>query len=762
MASARFTPRRRNALIAVWLVASAVGFILVESHPLITSAIQNFGSVFAAAIAVVSIRRRPAPHRRAWGLVVASLVCWAIGDIIWSAFDLFNGERPSVSVADIFYLAGYPFLALGLIRMAKLRSKYRPARGLALDAIAMTGAAAMATWYYLVVPAVEGVAGLEKIVWASYPLADVALVAALTMLAFAPGKRGMPTVLIGSGLLLMLVLDVGFAVLPRFGGESWLDLLDVFYPTCNILIALALLHRNASELIEPVPLIFHRIHPARVAFLGVAMFTPPVMTAIQYAQGTRTGAPLLFGSTLGLGGVVYLRLAGLVREHERSQDQLSILASHDALTGLPNRKLLTDRIEHAVTRTTRTDEVVAVLYLDLDRFKAVNDTRGHEAGDQLLIETARRLTTCVREGDTVARIGGDEFAILCEDLDSRGTMNMIADRVVAAIAEPFTVGDGVAVVSASAGLMFPARWTSDAESILRMADAAMYSAKDAGKDRWRVYDESMQAEENDRRTKEVALQQALSNNELELHYQPIVDATSHAIVSFEALVRWNRPGVGLVGPINFIELAEETGLILPIGTWVLHRAAEQLDQWRQSFPDVELHMSINVSARQLDQASFIETVESALAKLQSPPASLTLEVTESVLLVDRDWAKRQLESLKSLGVMLAIDDFGTGYSALAYLSTFPFDIVKIDRAFMNNFDPGAGGATVVEAMISLSHALGLVVVAEGTEVVEQLDALAAIGCDLVQGYYFSKPLPVDEATAYLANHASNLAAQRAA
>ena len=392
-----------------------------------------------------------------------------------------------------------------------------------------------------------------------------------------------------------------------------------------------------------------------------------------------------------------------------------------------------------------------MLYLDLDRFKAVNDTMGHDAGDALLAQAATRLLGAVRVGDTVARLGGDEFAILCEDLASPAIAFEIAQRVVDTLSQPFSIGDSTVVVSASVGIAVHNSPDDTAETMLRDADAAMYRAKEQGRHRWEVFDADMRAWVDQRRETEKALQLAVKHGELRLHYQPIVHVATEQIVGFEALVRWQRPGVGLIAPSEFIPLAEETGLIVPIGEWVIEHACFQLAQWRAHHPDAgRLYVAMNVSGRQLTQADLPHLVRRSMERAQVEPASIMLELTESMLLEDADWSLAQLESLKHLGVRVAIDDFGTGYSALAYLRHFPIDVVKIDRAFLQDVGAASPAATVVSAVVALSHALGLEVVGEGAETREQVDALHRLGCDHAQGFYFSRPLAAVEVDELLA------------
>ena len=725
----------------------------------VDDAIVSAGLVdLAAAVAVTGVfvgaRRRPRGARTAWTLLGIALALWLVGDLCWDWFTIRNAEPPTVSVADIAYLAGYPVMVLATWRMLRMRSP-RNNRDAVLDGMTLALAGAMLAWHTLVLPAAyEGMPGTEQFVAAAYPFGDVLLLTALSWIAFAPGRRSAPTWLLYGFCGSTLLLDIVYTVVPRIDATMSLDVVNALYPVSYSLLAAAALHPSVDELTTPVVEQITRLHPSRLAFLVLAVVTRPAIdTLAHFNAGTRE----LFSVAVGLlvTTVVLVRFVAVVRDRESAREELEFQASHDVLTGLLNRHLLTDRIAHAIAGNERDVTHVGVLYVDLDRFKAVNDTLGHEAGDAVLVETARRLEGSVRAGDTVARLGGDEFAVLCERLDDAAALVAVADRIVESLGRPFDLREGTAVVSASVGIVLAnVDPGADSDTLLRDADAAMYRAKDAGRNRWEVFDDEMRGWLAERRDLESALARAVERGELRLLYQPVIDLAANEVVGFEALVRWERPGHGLVPPLDFIPLAEETGLILPIGEWVLDEACRQVAVWNDTFVDrAPVHMSVNVSGRQLNQANLRSCVERAVQRAGIDPSWLTLELTESILLDDADWALTQLESVKRLGVRVAIDDFGTGYSALAYLRQFPIDIVKIDRSFISDLGALDSGTTVVAAVIALSHALGHVVVAEGVETVDQLRTLRGLGCDSAQGYLFAKPLPTATATALLRSRA---------
>jgi diguanylate cyclase (GGDEF)-like protein len=435
---------------------------------------------------------------------------------------------------------------------------------------------------------------------------------------------------------------------------------------------------------------------------------------------------------------------------KRAESELSHQAFHDALTGLPNRALYRDRVEHALTRNARTGLDSAVLYLDLDGFKNVNDSLGHDSGDALLREVATRLLAAVRTGDTVARLGGDEFAILIEQsprpLDEA---TAVADRALTALAAPYDIGGMRVLVSASVGIAAGDGHTTGAE-LVRNADIAMYRAKTTGKSQWITYDPHMREAAMERLQLETDLDGALERDEFRLVYQPVVRLETEQIVGFEALLRWHHPTLGVIVPDRFIPIAEESGSIVPIGEWVLRTACEMGAQWQRQYQrDPKLTMAVNISARQLASDDLVERVTEALASSALDPATLVLEMTETALIQDAPVAARRLQELRRLGVRLAIDDFGTGYSSLSYLRQFPVDILKIDRSFINTITDRSQIPAIVRGLLDLGRTLELETVAEGVEDDAQRDGLRDEHCALAQGFLFARPLDPADAEALL-------------
>ncbi len=420
-------------------------------------------------------------------------------------------------------------------------------------------------------------------------------------------------------------------------------------------------------------------------------------------------------------------------------------AYHDSLTGLASRALFMERLEHGLARAARQRTQLAVLFIDLDRFKMVNDSLGHAAGDALLIGVADRLRACLRVTDTAARFGGDEFAVVLEDLGHQEQAVTIARRIIEVLQAPFVVHGKEVFVNGSIGITFNSTSGASGEDLMRSADLAMYQAKKNGKARYEIFEPAMQARLVRTLDLETHLRRAVERDEFVLHYQPIVELANGRINGVEALVRWRHPDRGVVPPLKFVPLAEETGLIVPIGLWVLHEACRRAGGWnadRRGQPP--LTMSVNLSARQLQQPDLPGVVAQILLETGLDPACLVLEITESLLLHDTDATMTRLQQLKALGLRMAIDDFGTGYSSLAYLRRFPIDIIKIDKSFVEEIADGPDASALARAIVQLGQTLRLVTVAEGIEAADQLAELRSSGCQLGQGYYFAKPLERDE------------------
>ncbi|HVM02361.1 MAG TPA: EAL domain-containing protein, partial [Acidimicrobiales bacterium] len=450
-----------------------------------------------------------------------------------------------------------------------------------------------------------------------------------------------------------------------------------------------------------------------------------------------------------------LRLVGTlqdVTDRKRAEEAISFQALHDSLTGLPNRRLFLERLAMAMAARDHRRSGVAVLFVDLDRFKWLNDSLGHAAGDELLVEVASRLRASVRAGDTVARFGGDEFVILLEEMSGVAAAERLAARFVADLARPAVVAGEETMVTVSIGVAYspPGGADDTPETLVRDADAAMYRAKDRGRDRFETFDAQTRLLAVARHETANALRRAMDRGELDVHYQPQVDITTGRVVGVEALVRWRHPERGLLPPAEFVPVAEETGLIVPLGIHVMTEACRQVGAWQAA--GHRLTLSVNLSARQLMAPDLTVVVEAALSSSGLDPALLCLEITESVLLEEAAASARALDRLKALGVAVGVDDFGTGFSSLTYLKRFPVDVLKIDRSFVAGLGVSREDAAIVAGVVDLAHAFGLTAVAEGVETIDQLDELRAIGCELGQGFLWCQPLPAAEAERWIAAH----------
>jgi diguanylate cyclase (GGDEF)-like protein len=436
-------------------------------------------------------------------------------------------------------------------------------------------------------------------------------------------------------------------------------------------------------------------------------------------------------------------------ERNRLERQLRYRAFHDSLTQLANRALFADRVDHALARQAREGRSIAVVVLDLDGFKTINDSLGHTAGDQLLVAAAQRLGNQLRPGDTAARLGGDEFAVLVEDIDDLDEVTALAERLLDVFAEPFAVAGKHLNVTASIGVTLN-RTGDGPEELVRNADMAMYRAKSEGKSCVRVFEPEMHDAAIARLDLEAELRRALLRRQLVVHYQPTVHLGTGRVIGFEALVRWEHPDRGRLAPAEFIPLAEETGLIVDIGRWVLREACAEASGWRAAHPELEIGIAVNLSPRQLLDGRLIDDIAETLETASLDAGALTIEITESVILVDRDAAVLRLKELKALGVRIALDDFGTGYSSLSRLRELPIDLLKIDKAFVDGVATNTQSSGLVHAILRRADTLALETIAEGVEEEEQAEQLERLGSQYVQGFLYSPPLPAPEVPTFIA------------
>jgi diguanylate cyclase (GGDEF)-like protein/PAS domain S-box-containing protein len=501
----------------------------------------------------------------------------------------------------------------------------------------------------------------------------------------------------------------------------------------------------SGSLIGRLP--FESIHPkdarrVRAAFARLLQgegTQAPIEFRFRHANGHWIHLEALGSNLLehaGIRGVVLTSRD--VTERKEAEARATYLAHHDSLTGLPNRLLMHDRLHQAIVQARRSGGQVALMFMDLDRFKLVNDSFGHVIGDTLLKKVAARLTHCLRDTDTVARLGGDEFTIMLPDVDSPQGAGEVAERILSDFAEPFSEAEQELYVSASIGIsLFPRDGTAPDE-LVKHADTAMYSAKDSGRNTDCYFTEGLNREVREKVTMESGLRKAIERGELRLYYQPKIDLVSRRVIGAESLVRWQHPTLGLVSPSKFIPIAEESGLIVPLGEWVLNAACAQMRLWQEQ--GHELQVAINVSARQFRQGNLADLVLRAMAAAHVDARFIEIEVTESAIMNDAQSSIATLEAMKSRGISISIDDFGTGYSSLSYLKRLPLDVLKIDQSFVRDITNDHNDAAIVRAIIGLARSLGKKVIAEGVEDDNQLSFLNANGCNYGQGYLFGRPL----------------------
>jgi diguanylate cyclase (GGDEF)-like protein len=428
-------------------------------------------------------------------------------------------------------------------------------------------------------------------------------------------------------------------------------------------------------------------------------------------------------------------------ERRRTEEQTQHEALHDSLTGLPNRSLFLDRLQHSLSVAARRRTTIAVLFLDLDQFKLVNDSLGHAAGDELLAAVAPRIEQALRPGDTVARFGGDEFAVLAEDVRNEHGATRIAERIAEALARPFILREREHFASASIGISI-GTGAEEPEALIRDADAALYRAKDHGRGGYEIFDEVMRSRVIEHMQTENDLRRALQRQEFVIHYQPVVSLSDGSIVSMEALLRWDHPERGLIGPLAFIPVAEESRLIVPIGRWVVEQACRQAANWQRLRPDsAPISVAVNLSARQLADPELIPHIEGSISANGLDPATLWLELTETTLLDDIAYVERTLAALERLGVRLVLDDFGVGFSSLGYIKRLPLSMVKLDRTFVENVTESPHDAAIVRAVSEMAETIGIGVVAEGVETEEQVRVARDLGCGYAQGFHFAEPVP---------------------
>ncbi len=768
-------PAGWKVVLAVGAGAVGVYFLvprLVAQDPGLVAQDLVYLSIGAASTICVlwAIRVRRPAQRGAWYLLAAGSSCFVLGDGAQEIYEqVIHTSLPFPSWADALYIAGYPFLFVGVFRITRTRGSAGSWSARVDAAMVCVGALAL-LWQVMMGSYARdaSLSGLGKLITMAYPVMDVGLLFIVIVSMMTGSRRRTAEQLLIVALALILVGDLVYDLMVLYGSYANGNVIDALFLLNYVFVAAAAFHPSVAD---PYPT-FKKIRAQTFwwALIAGAAFVSPVILLISGVSGIQVDVGVLAGTTIVLLALAAVRTKwlfnGLARRTSQSEERGQALhqalatqqalendlrhqAFHDSLSGLPNRALLHDRVQHALEASPRQSGTVVLLFCDLDGFKAVNDSFGHQFGDDLLVVVGKRLVSIVRPGDTVARLGGDEFAVLLENVDNVDAATVLAQRIVSVLREPTVIDDHQIQLSASVGVAFAVAGTTT-ETLLSAADAAMYDAKEHGKDRYTIFQSFMRSRVIDRLMLMNAFQGSLQRREFFLEYQPQHSLADGALEGFEALVRWQHPTLGRLEPIRFIPLAEETGFIIPLGRWILEQALAEAADW-VAMDGRPLSISVNLSGRQLQERNLLQDVRTALSFSGVPPARLILEITETVLVVDPEDIAEVLQQFKDMGIRIAIDDFGSGYSSLSYLRQFPVDILKIDKSFIDPLeDPDSEGAAFVQTILGLAHDLRLQVTAEGIEKQIQRDTLTRMRCHSAQGYLLSRPLSARAAEAYIA------------
>ncbi len=713
------------------------------------------GLAATGSIVVALFRNRGVP-RGPWLLIASALMLFMVTGFLRSeAATLGDLSSRRTIVPDVVGLPAYLLLGLGLIVLIRARRRLLSGTmDLFIDALTVGLSVLAVAWVYLVSPTL-GTAGTPlatKLVLAAYPLASVIICVCSAQMFFTGRRRTGETALAATfaamGSLFVGDIVSNLADFNVLAPPAWL--INLPYGLAFSSILLLAWHPSFRAITRPVAVADGSSSKVRLFTLGFALVIPAAV-AVSWTGASLQDRIVLGAICLAVALFSVVRVLRALALEARISEHLTHQATHDGLTDLFNREAaiahLAQRLEDRIVDQT----AVAVLFLDLDRFKLVNDTFGHSMGDDLLLAISVRLRALPTPVSLVARIGGDEFVLVLHRVGSVLDAVSQADRVRTELAVPVQIGDVELPVSVSIGVAYADATQQDLDpaTLLRDADTAMYRAKDTGRDAVVVFDSAMRDRTARRLELETDLRRAVERRELAVHYQPIIDMPTERITGFEALVRWNHPVHGTISPGEFIPIAEETGIIVDLGAWVLDTAVAELACLRAELTaGHRFTMAVNVSTRQLTDDSLIAAVSDVLARHAVPPDRLFLEVTESVLMDDPDTKALLLGRLRDLGLKLSIDDFGTGYSSLAYLQRFPFDRVKIDRAFVEGLDRReASGRSLIPAILAMTAAMGLDAIAEGVETPQEAEALVALGCGLAQGFLWSRPVPADQIAA---------------
>ena len=740
--------------------AIAVGVILTGIYFLLpTPDLQDLAYQVPGMLAVVAVLAGVAIHRPRsrgpWILLAIGLGLTTAGDWTWVLLERVFQVEPFPSVADAFYLSGVAATGAAVVWLVRGRIPDGDRAGL-LDALIVAVGAGLVSWIFLMAPIVADASAspAETAFALAYPMLDLVILGVLVRIALAPGHKVPALTMLLGALLTLLAADFVYAGLALSDGYWTGHPVEVGWLASAFLYAGAALHPSMREVAAPVAPGEVRLGPWRVVLLAMASLMAPAVLLVQWIAGVPIDVPIIAAASIVLFLLVIARLGAVVsdlranlRQRQALEAELQQRAFHDPLTGLANRTLFADRLGRALAQR---DQPVAVLFLDLDDFKTINDTHGHQAGDELLIAVARSLGRAVRPEDTVARLGGDEFAVLVERDATEGVARLLAERLLANLRQPVRVAGRDRTVGASIGISIGRSGHASAEQLMSEADIAMYVAKGDGKGGSSVFDSRTHATVVRSIGLRDDLDRAIRERQFEMHYQPIVDLETGDLAGVEALARWRHPTRGLLLPDDFISMAEATGAIIGLGQWILVESCRQAAAWSAGPLANRRFMSINLSTIQITYPDFVKFVTDAVARSGVDPASLMLEVTESAN-PDPDAVVDALLRLHALGIRLAVDDFGTGFASMEQLARLPFAVIKIDRSLVAAVDTDARAESVVTGVTDLARRLGALAVAEGVERPEQIAPLRAMGCQMAQGYHFATALPPADLEALVAS-----------
>jgi diguanylate cyclase len=737
---------------------------------------------FASVLCILGgvVLHRP-DDRNSWYLLAAGGFCFFAAEGTWNLHRaVLDTPIRFPSPVDGLYLTGYLLTFIGVLRLSRNPNRSARREDYADAAIVTIGALAL-MWHFVMRPEVNNpsLGSSALAVTVTYSFMDILLVfVVFRALVFGLEVRPYQGI-IAAALLDLFAGDFTHGVLVVHASYRMGSATDAWYLLEFVLMGVAALHPSVGQPIhvEPkrVPNVYHRdtAGQRRLPLVASAGFVPVGILLVTSTLGFPVDVPFMAALSLAVTALIFLRMMWLIgritgqtnelevharaleashRQRDALESDLRHLAFHDELTGLANRALLHDRVEHALVSLGRSGRTVALCFGDLDGFKTVNDTMGHDIGDDVLRRASRLLSSIVRPEDTVARLGGDEFAVLMVDVEREETAVDFANRIVSVLRDaPDFEGQQVGL-SISVGVAF-AEPGKSTEQLLSEADSAMYEAKELGKNRVEVYKSSMRSRMLERLEMTNGFRWALGRSEFFLQYQPIVSLSDRHLHGFEALVRWSHPTLGLLPPLQFVPMAEETGFIVPLGRWVLAEACEQLAGWCRESGE-KLNLSVNLSRRQLTSQHLPDEVRTALALSRLDPRQLILEITESVLMEDPERAALALLELREIGIRIGVDDFGTGYSSLSHLQRFPVDVLKIDKSFIDPLiNSRPDNSALVIAILGLARSLDLEVIAEGIEHEGQLHRLIELGCEMGQGFLMARPLDRDDARSLVADYA---------